>query len=188
MTTELRAFLPADLTLYAILIRANGDVYSPSQGWGGLSPVYWDYNAIAMTEQTAGVYFADMPAVAAGVYNYVVYEQAGVEPAITDTIKGSGYLMWDGTAEVNLASIVSAVSAEMPTPEDIAVETLGLSFSDVTDPAARSLVNAARREFSAQISGNTLTVFEEDDETPAWTATLVRSTTAQPVVGVTMDP
>ena len=40
---------------------------------------------IALTEAAAGIYLGAMPAIGAGTYQFIVYERAGVAPAITDT-------------------------------------------------------------------------------------------------------
>jgi hypothetical protein len=102
MSNELRAYLPTGSTLYAVLINSAGQIWNTSG-----TPAFEAYNGsnwtdydIAMTEAGAGLYFGDMPAVVAGNYNYVVYEQAGGSPAITDDINGMGTIAWDGSAEI----------------------------------------------------------------------------------------
>lgn len=172
---EIKAFLESGLTVYAILLRPNGEIFA-GEGWETIIPAHWVSYDIPLTEECAGIYYANLPAVAAGSYTFVVYERAGGSPAATDVQRGIGSIAWDGTAETVLASAAQTAAL-----------TLGVDFATVTAPAVRSLINAARREFSAQISGNTLSVYKEDDETVAWSATLVRSASAQPVVGVTQE-
>ncbi len=60
-------------------------------------------------------------------------------------------------------------------------------MSAVTGEAARSLLNAARfLRNKWSISGGTLTVYEEDDTTSAWTSALTTNAAADPVT--TSDP
>jgi len=95
---ELHAHAGGGLTLYAVLLDSG-------QAWDGSAFVSidgddWGLYALGMAEAAAGIYLATMPAVAAGVYSYVVYERAGGSPAVTDRIRGSGWLAWDGSAEI----------------------------------------------------------------------------------------
>ena len=52
-----------------------------------------------------------MPAVGAGSYSYLVYEQAGASPAVTDSLLGSGSVDWDGTAVLPLSTIDTNVDS-----------------------------------------------------------------------------
>jgi hypothetical protein len=68
--------------------------------------------------------------------------------------------------------------------ETIADEVLKRDWTAVTGEASRSLLNALRfLRNKWSISGTTLTVTEEDDSTPAWTATLTSDAAADPVTG-----
>lgn len=60
-------------------------------------------------------------------------------------------------------------------------------WTSITGEAARSLLNAARfLRNKWTISGGTLTVYEEDDTTSAWTSALTTNAAADPVT--TSDP
>lgn len=70
------------------------------------------------------------------------------------------------------------------TAQAIADELLKRDFSAVTGEAARSALNALRfLRNKWSISATTLTVTEEDDSTPAWTATVTTDAGADPVTG-----
>jgi len=104
MSNELQAQLSTGSTLYAILLNAVGQVWNGS-AFETVNGANWATYDIAMTESVAGLYTADMPAVDAGVYSYVVYEQAGASPANTDEWTGNGYLEWDGSAVLPMSTI-----------------------------------------------------------------------------------
>lgn len=110
MTKELHAYTTSGLTLYAVLLNATGSAWNGS-AFETVTGANWTDYGIALTEAAAGVYFGNMPAVAAGVYQYVAYSQAGGAPATTDTIKGNGWLQWDGSTEVVLAAIKAVTDA-----------------------------------------------------------------------------
>lgn len=64
------------------------------------------------------------------------------------------------------------------TATTVADATLSLDMASVAAPAARSLLNAVRFLRNRwRILGGTLTVYEEDDATPAWTSVITTSAT-----------
>lgn len=70
---------------------------------------------------------------------------------------------------------------------DVADAVLKRDWTAVTGEAARSVLNALRfLRNKRSITGTTLTVTEEDDSTPAWTATLTADENADPITSV--DP
>ena len=73
MTKELQAQLSTGSTLYAILLNSVGQVWNGS-AFVAVNGANWATYDIALTESVAGLYTADMPAVDAGVYSYVIYE------------------------------------------------------------------------------------------------------------------
>lgn len=86
-------------TVYAVLLDASG------QAWNGgtfeaLNPANWTDYDIALSEGAGGIYVAAVPAIPAGVYNYVAYRQAGANPAASDVRVSCGSFVWDGSAEV----------------------------------------------------------------------------------------
>lgn len=142
MANELQAFLPTGKTLYAVLLNAIGQVWDGSQ-FEAIASGTWTDNNIALTEATAGIYLANMPAVGAGAYSYLVYEQAGASPAVTDSLLGSGSVDWDGTAVLPLSAL--ALEATLTA---IKAKTDLLDVSSVT-------VNSA-------ISGTAITILRGD--------------------------
>lgn len=96
MANEIQAQTTSGLTLYAVLIDTTGQAWNGAT-WETLSAANWTTYDIAMTEAAAGIYFGDMPAVAAGVYQFVVYDQAGVDPATSDSQVDSGSISWAGS-------------------------------------------------------------------------------------------
>ena len=104
MANELQAFLPTGKTLYAVLLNAIGQVWDGTQ-FEAIASGTWTDNDIALTEATAGIYLANMPAVGAGSYSYLVYEQAGASPAVTDALVGMGSIDWNGIAVLPLSAL-----------------------------------------------------------------------------------
>ena len=104
MANELQAQLSTGSTLYAILLNSVGQVWNGS-AFEAVNGANWATYDIALTESVAGLYTADMPAAVAGVYSYIVYEQAGASPANTDEWTGNGYLEWDGTSVLPMSTI-----------------------------------------------------------------------------------
>jgi hypothetical protein len=99
MANELHAHATSGLTLYAVLLNSVGQVWNGSafEAYNGAN---WTSYDIALTEAGAGIYLATMPTVALGAYTYAVYERAGASPATTDTLRGTGSILWDGDSEV----------------------------------------------------------------------------------------
>lgn len=111
MSNELQAYTTTGLTAYAVLINGAGQVWNGS-AFVTINTANWTSYDIALTEGGAGIYLGAMPAAAAGDYAYVVYEQAGASPAITDTVKGNGHIAWSGSAEIEDADIADNVADE----------------------------------------------------------------------------
>jgi hypothetical protein len=141
MTNELNAETTTGLTLYAVLLNSTGQVWNGA-AFEAINGANWLTYNIAMTEAAAGIYLADMPAVVAGAYPYVVYSQAGVNPATTDTLKGGGFIQWDGSAELPL----SAIEAQT---DDIGVAGAGLTALGDTRLANLDATVSSRSSHSA---------------------------------------
>lgn len=135
MAKELQAVTTSGLTLYAVLINSVGQFWNTSG-----TPAFETYNVanwtdydIILTETGAGIYFGDMPAVASGNYSYVVYEQAGVIPATTDTLKGTGSISWDGTSEGIVLNNLSIDRIwDEPLSNHLIVGTMGKKLNDLS--------------------------------------------------------
>ncbi len=108
MANELVIHHPTGATLYALLFDATGQIYNGST-FGAPSSASWTDYDIAMSEAATatGIYRADMPAVAAGAYGWVVRKQAGGSPAVGDIAVGAGSIRWTGTAEEAVPAAVN---------------------------------------------------------------------------------
>lgn len=131
MANELQAFLPTGKTLYAVLLNSIGQVWDGTQ-FETIAAETWTDNGIPLIETTAGLYLASMPSVGAGSYSYVVYEQAGANPAVTDTLFGMGNIDWDGETPVSLETLNEQLDAIKVLIDAIKLKTDGLDISDVT--------------------------------------------------------
>lgn len=165
MANELQAFLPTGKTLYAVLLNAIGQVWDGSQ-FEAIASGTWTDNDIALTEATAGIYLANMPAVGAGSYSYLVYEQAGASPAVTDALVGMGSIDWNGIAVLPLSALaleatlaansgkIDAVDAKVSAIDTDTVMSFmidGFTFEQIVQIMASVLAGKLTR------SGDTLT-------------------------------
>jgi hypothetical protein len=105
MANELRIKYLTGKTLYAILIRVtDGQVYNGS-GFEMPLAANWGTYAITLAPQsTTGLYYGDMPAVAADIYDVLFFWQSGGSPATTDALVGPGSLDWSSSGEATVAS------------------------------------------------------------------------------------
>ena len=72
--------------------------------------------------------------------------------------------------------------AAVPTATEAADELLKRDWTSVTGEAARSTLNALRAlRNKVAIAGSTLTIYEEDDTTAAWSAAVTEDATADPI-------
>lgn len=100
-------------TLYAVLLDEGGQAYRAGHTAEAPASAHWADYALAMTEaSTTGIYSAAMPAVAAGVYSFLIYRQAGVSPAVGDACIGSGAIRWTGTDEEGPGAPVTLASEQ----------------------------------------------------------------------------
>lgn len=104
MANEIQIVTDTGITVYCVLLNENGLIWNGA-GFVAINAVDWLSYDILLTEATAGIYLANMPAATIGNYMYVAYEQIGVNPAITDNVKGTGYLVWDGSSVISLNDI-----------------------------------------------------------------------------------
>jgi hypothetical protein len=130
MANEIKAKFTANaVDLYACVFNSLKQVYDVI----GASWVTWDdanidnYDIALAENGGGGLYFADFPALAAGVYTVIVYQ--GTQIA-TDEVVGSGVMNWDGTAEIVYSGAVKLAADGL---DDIAVvepsgDSAGWSF------------------------------------------------------------
>ena len=115
------------------------------------------------------------------------------------TAADNAELMFDGTGyaggttklQTAVASIATdAITADALKTDAITEIVLGLlkyDFTGITGEAQRSLLNAARSLVNKiAVVDNTLTIYKEDDSTPAFTAAVTGDTNVAPIV--TIDP
>lgn len=92
-----------------------------------------------------------------------------------------GSVVKETADNVNIASIAAGVL------NDIADAILRRDWTAVAAPASRSVMNALRAiRNRVRIAGGTLTIYEEDDATPAYTATVTTDAAADPITEI--DP
>ena len=146
MAKELQAFQTSGLSLYAILLNSIGQVWNGSS-WETVAAGNWAVYDLALTEITAGIYFADMPAIAAGQYNYIVYE--GNSPSVADLMVGTGSIAWDGSA----VSVVALEATSQSILEDTGT-TLPTSIDAIATWAAANISSSVTAGAISQIRGN----------------------------------
>lgn len=152
MASELQAYTTSGLTLYAVLISSTGQIWNGAafEAYNGAN---WTSYDITLTEAGAGIYLGNMPAAAAGMYSYIAYEQAGVNPATTDTIRGNGSLAWNGTAEVKLSDLALQAT--------VLAITSGATAAQVWAYATRTLTQTAA-QIAAAVNGSSITIMRGD--------------------------
>lgn len=135
MSNEIRLdHTTAGLTTYAQLWNVAGQVLTVSGlTFGAYATASIAGYKIALTQAgTASAYYqANMPAVPAGVYDVVYFEQAGGSPAETDAKVGSERVYWSG-----------AVIDRMASPTNITAAS-GITVSTNNDKTGYSLSAAA---------------------------------------------
>src|SRR5512139_1527847 len=131
MANEIQSFYTAGTTLYAVLLNSTGQVWNGT-AFATIAAGSWTSYDLAMTEATAGIYQASMPSgLASGTYQFVVYQQAGASPAITDTQRDTGEIQWDGSAVASSATTSYATTAELKTYLGISTTTDDTLLADI---------------------------------------------------------
>ena len=118
MANEIKAKFTANaVDLYACVFNDLKQVYDIN----GASWVTWDdvnidnYDIPLAENGGGGLYFADFPALAAGVYTVVVYQGSQIA---ADDVVGSGVMNWDGNAEIVYSGAVKLAADGL---DDIAI-------------------------------------------------------------------
>lgn len=167
MDTTIRPRYPTGSTLYTQIERGNAI-------WNGtdvvvLATADWASYAVATPESPAGSgrYVAQFPvSVAPGNYTWVVFEQAGASPAVTDRAIGSGGGYWDGTT---LSIGGSAVDTEA-VADALLVRDWSAIAGTVPAHCVLQALRAVRNRWA--VVGGVLKVADETGSlaSPAWTA------------------
>jgi hypothetical protein len=110
------------------------------------------------------------------------YKSANTAECVGDTAQIDSRL--DG---IQTACAAAITAADFATTIECADDFLNRALSAGTDSGGRTVRNALRALVNkVSISGGTLTVFEEDDATTAWTAAVGTSSSQDPVISI--DP
>lgn len=186
MAGELLAQFPTGSTLYAVLLNASGQPWNGAAFDSTPTAGEWTSYDIAMTEDsTTGHYRGTMPVVAAGAYSYHVHLQVAGAPATTDPVVWVDVGEWNGTGWGVATSVWAGIT--QAAMNSITETWLKYDMSAIVGEAARSPLNALRfLRNKWTTTGGTLTVYEEDDTTTAWTAPLTTDASGVPITG--MDP
>ena len=120
MSNELNLNFPGDYTLYAVLLNSVSDVYNTSsEDFETPQDANWASYVISLTEsENTEFYRGDMPGVGGGIYSYVVREQEGGSPAVTDPHVGWGQIHWDGSVEIPMNTVLvdtNEIQGKLPT-------------------------------------------------------------------------
>jgi hypothetical protein len=99
MANEIQAQTTAGKTLYAVIVNSVGQIYNGTT-FVTIAGADWANYDYALTEATAGLYFATMPTVTADLYTIAVYQRIGGAPATTDTLLDTQTLDWNGAGAV----------------------------------------------------------------------------------------
>jgi hypothetical protein len=143
MANELHAHTTTGLTIYAVLLNSVGQIYNGTT-FVTINGANWTTYDIAMTEATAGIYLANMPSVTGGVYSYAAYQQAGANPAITDTLKTTGSIQWDGSAELSFHDLMDVLdTASITVVSAISGDTLSVTIGATYEATVSGLTISA---------------------------------------------
>jgi hypothetical protein len=110
MANEITHNFVTGSTLYFCCFQQDGDVFltggASDEVWGTGGRTAADYDEAMTEEASSGHYKGSMAAgVGAGVYQIVVFLQAGGAPADADVALAQGEIYWNGTSEETLKTI-----------------------------------------------------------------------------------
>ncbi len=100
-------------TTYFVLWNSVGQVWNGT-AFATSSAANRNAGAIAAIEAgtASGVYMADAPVLAAGVYSYSLYRRLGGSPAESDTLLcGPGSLEWSGSSVASISGLPASIVA-----------------------------------------------------------------------------
>ena len=116
MAFEIQADHASGDVLYATIRNRSGQVWYPAgqvfEDWDAGGRTADDYS-IALTDKGASRYIGDFDGgIPAGSYSIQVFQQAGANPADTDTLVCSSAILWTGTGELTPAKILANKSIQ----------------------------------------------------------------------------
>jgi len=111
MANEIHIDYPSGNTVYAVIRNSAGQVWYPAgqvfEDWGTNGRDADDYDLI-LTDKGGSRYVGDFDAdISAGRYTIQAFLQAGANPADTDSLVGSGRIIWRGNGELTVDKILA---------------------------------------------------------------------------------
>ena len=112
MANELRVATQSGVSCYFQVWNAVGQIYSTVTGlFAAYATAQIGNYDLPGTEQgtASGVYLANMPGIAEGLYSIDARQRIGGSPAESDPVIGSNVLQWNGTA-FNLSTVQAKIT------------------------------------------------------------------------------
>lgn len=136
--------LATNTTDYITITDQSGQWYNKiTPGFEVYNSSNWTSYAITATQfSTSKIYSADMPSVAANLYNIVAWVQAGGSAATSDNPIAGGQVEWDGTAVVYQGTAPSLVRADMAAIKTV-TDQFHFTITNQVDANALSGVSGA---------------------------------------------
>lgn len=174
------------VTLYALIRDADGAVWNGSSFVSYVTANLGTYD-LPMTEQgtASRFYSVAVPALAAGLYQVQVFQQAGGSPAESDAVVGTGAAEWDGTrwtrlgapAGASLAAdllaidnLVDDLESRVGTPSNLGGgATLAANLADIE--AQTDDIGSAGAGLTALATAAELAKVPKSDSNVTWNAT-----------------
>lgn len=124
MAGEIRQYDVNGSTWYAVIVRASDGYWLNSSTFEDPVAANWSSYARSLTQKsTTGAYYADFPAIAAGLYDVVIYRQAGGSPETSDGPPMAVMnIDWGGSAETTVTSRLATSGYTVP-PSAAAIST-----------------------------------------------------------------
>ena len=162
-------------TVYAHLFNSIGQVWNGAAFEAPQDANWVDY-ALAMTEAgTTGYYRGSMPAVDAGAYSFVVFVEEAIfilfggagGGTIDDVSIGQSSIQWDGSAEIPLSDLATAVAlataqADLDDPTQYMADVTGMSTltaAEVWSYVTRTLTQSAA-QIQDIVEGSVVSVYQ----------------------------
>jgi hypothetical protein len=115
MSKEIFTYAPLGSTVYAIILRRSDKQIrrQDTTAFEAVNSANWaSYDHALTAESATSIFTADLPSLAAGVYDVWSFRQLGGAPATSDPICGQQDFDWTGTADRTLGTVDLATPAE----------------------------------------------------------------------------